>query len=119
MLVLLAAVAILLAVAARAAADPVTDEGPVELDAESAEVVAQPDVVDDPTSDGSIDQLESIGVAGAAGVEDWIEEQARHQRPSPWGRVDLQLSLLRRDDAPGLTAPHVFDELWLELIWRR
>ncbi len=112
----------LLAVAARAAADPDVDELDevgADVDPEIAEVVAQPDVVDDPTADESVAQLESLGIAGIAGAEDWLEAQARHQRPSPWGRVDLQLSLLHRDDAPGISAPHTFDELWLELIWRR
>jgi hypothetical protein len=109
--------ALLLAIAARAAADPVVDDD--EIDGEQVEAVAQPDVIDDPTSDDAVAQLDSLGIAGVAGVEDWLEQQARHQRPSPWGRIDLQIALLHREDAPGISVAHAFDELWIELVWRR
>jgi hypothetical protein len=116
------AMALLLALAARAAAaddpglDDQLDDG---VEPEQLELVAQPDTIDEPAADESIAQLESLGIAGTAGVEDWLEQQARHQRPSPWGRIDFEIAWLHRDDAPGIDAPHTFDELWIELVWRR
>lgn len=108
----------LLALAARAAAEPIGD-GELELDAEQAQLATQPDALAAPESSDALTDLDAVGIGGIAGSEDWLEAQARHQRPSPWGRLDLQLSWLHRDDAPAQLPAHTYDEAWLVLIWRR
>jgi len=108
---------VLLALAARAAAEPLDDT--LDVDPEQAELAAQPADLDAPSSADASADLDTVGIGAVAGTEDWLEAQARHQRPSPWGRLDLQLSWLHRDDAPATVAAHRYDEAWLVVIWRR
>jgi hypothetical protein len=67
---------------------------------------------------GSRDPIE-IGFAPGAFVDTELYDlEARHQRPSRWGRVDLSLAW-RRAVAVRTMSRRRDDELWLLATWRR
>lgn len=62
--------------------------------------------------------LGAADAGAAAGAQELYEQSMRHQRPSPWGRLDVGVSWRRRWSAPIHTPAHRHDELWLVATWR-
>lgn len=120
MLIGLTALSFVLAICARAHAD---DRVPDDDDDEVADALARPDVADAPTTADAESALDLLGaddaLLGTAGSEDQLEAQAHHARPSPYGRLDLQLEYLHRDSDPAQSPAHAFTEVLVALIWRR
>jgi hypothetical protein len=57
--------------------------------------------------------------AASAGAAETYESWMRHQRPSPWGRLDLGLAWRRRWSEPLSGTSRRYDEVWLVATWRR
>lgn len=119
MLVALTVLSFVLAVATKAHAD---DRVP-DADPEIVEALDRPDIVDASSIADAESALDLLGaddaLLGTAGSEDRLEAQAHHARPSPFGRLDLQLELLHRDSDPAKSEAHAFNEVLVALVWRR
>jgi hypothetical protein len=63
--------------------------------------------------------LDAADAGAAAGAQELYEQSMRHQRPSPWGRLDVGVSWRRRWSAPIVAPAHRHDEIWLVATWRR
>jgi hypothetical protein len=63
--------------------------------------------------------LDAADAAATAGAGEVYEQSMRHQRPSPWGRLDVGVSWRRRWSAPIHAPAHRHDEVWLVATWRR
>lgn len=57
--------------------------------------------------------------AASAGAAETYESWMRHQRPSPWGRLDLGVAWRRRWSEPMQAMSRRYDEVWLVATWRR
>jgi hypothetical protein len=57
--------------------------------------------------------------AASAGAAETYESWMRHQRPSPWGRLDLGVEWRRRWSEPMRSFARRYDEVWLVATWRR
>jgi hypothetical protein len=62
---------------------------------------------------------DAVVAAAPAGAAEIYEQSLRHQRPSPWGRLDVGVSLRRRWSEPMHAPPSRRDEVWLVATWRR
>jgi len=101
--ILVAVLSGLLALAGRALADPPTDE---EI-ARSADDAGEELLEDD-----------FAALSGLVDVTTLRDLQARHARPSRWGRLDLSLAWRRIDRDEPLSTPERRDEVWLFATWR-
>ena len=63
--------------------------------------------------------LDAVDAGAMAGAQEMYEQWMRHQRPSPWGRLDVGVSWRRRWSAPIVAPAHRHDEIWLVATWRR
>jgi hypothetical protein len=63
--------------------------------------------------------LDAADAGATAGAEEAYEQQMRHGRPSPWGRLDVGVSWRRRWSEPVHTPASRHDEIWLVATWRR
>jgi hypothetical protein len=62
---------------------------------------------------------DAVVAAAPAGAAEIYEQSLRHQRPSPWGRLDVGVSLRRRWSEPMHAPASRRDEVWLVATWRR
>lgn len=63
--------------------------------------------------------LDAVDAGAMAGAQEMYEQSMRHQRPSPWGRLDVGVSWRRRWSAPIVAPAHRHDEIWLVATWRQ
>lgn len=63
--------------------------------------------------------LDAADAGATAGAQEVYEQWMRHQRPSPWGRLDVGVSWRRRWSAPIHSRASRHDEIWLVATWRR
>ncbi|HSR96915.1 MAG TPA: hypothetical protein VLM79_07695 [Kofleriaceae bacterium] len=60
----------------------------------------------------------SFAATSAGGAETY-ESWMRHQRPSPWGRLDVGVAWRQRWSEPMSGMTRRYDEVWLVAAWRR
>jgi hypothetical protein len=63
--------------------------------------------------------LDAADAGATAGAQEVYEQWMRHQRPSPWGRLDVGVSWRHRWSEPIHTPAYSHDEIWLVATWRR
>jgi len=110
----------LIALCARAAASPISDE-PTSLDVLELDPLAGLDV----SRTLSAAELEAITPTLARDELDDAEhasdgaELVPSPRPSRWGRIDLSLTWRRGLTIPRTNEPRIDDQIWLVATWRR
>ena len=116
--------------AARALAAPAPSDLPASVDELDASDPA--DDIDEEVARSALDAGASVvedslaATSGLVDVTSLHDLEARHHRPSPWGRVDLVLAWRRIDRThdtaeaalSSMREPSRRDEVWLVATWR-